>query len=115
MKKLKYRNTKIKNVFGAFDSIKEFRRFLKLYQAQKDGKIKWLKRQHKFVLIPAQRDANGKLIERECSYYADFHYYTSDNEEIVEDVKSEITRKNHEYIIKRKLMLSVYGIQIKEI
>jgi hypothetical protein len=34
---------------------------------------------------------------------------------VVEDVKSEATKKKESYIIKRKLMLSVYGIKISEI
>ena len=34
---------------------------------------------------------------------------------VVEDVKSPRTRKNPEYIIKRKLMLERYGITIREV
>ena len=74
--------------------------------------IKDLSRQVKFVLIPSQRDENGKVIERECSYKADFMYYDEAGETIVEDVKGFRTK---EYIIKRKLMLYQYGIRIREV
>lgn len=53
----------------------------------------------------------GKVVERECSYKADF-VYTEGGETVVEDVKGYRTK---EYIIKRKLMLHVYGIRIREI
>ena len=79
---------------------------------EKAGVIKNLSRQVKFVLIPSQRDENGKVIERECSYKADFMYYDEAGETIVEDVKGFRTK---EYIIKRKLMLYQYGIRIKEV
>ena len=38
-----------------------------------------------------------------------------DGKIVVEDVKSPRTRKNPEYIIKRKLMLERYGITIREV
>ena len=64
-------------------------------------------------LIPAKR-ANGKVVERACWYVADFVYMKGE-EMVVEDAKSEITRKNPTYIIKRKLMLEKYGIRIQEV
>ena len=54
----------------------------------------------------------GKLLERECAYYADFDYYTKSGMHIVEDTKGVKTK---EYIIKRKLMLFLNKIQIREI
>lgn len=51
------------------------------------------------------------MLERECSYRADFEY-TEDGETIVEDVKGFKTK---EYIIKRKLLLWRYGIKIREV
>ena len=85
-----------------------------LLAMRKRGEIKNLRRQVKYVLIPSQRDEAGKVVERECAYYADF-VYEQDGREVVVDVKSPITRKNHEYIIKRKLMLFRYGICVKEV
>lgn len=80
---------------------------------QQAGLISELREQVKFVLVPTQRDADGKLQEKECSYYADFVY--TDNatgQMVVEDTKGVRTK---EYVIKRKLMLSVHGIRIREI
>lgn len=95
-----------------FDSRKEAKRYQELLFLERAGAIKNLSRQVKFVLIPSQRDeATGKVLERECSYRADFEY-TEDGKTIVEDVKGFRTK---EYIIKRKLLLWRYGIKIREV
>lgn len=94
-----------------FDSKKEARRYQELLLLEKAGEIKNLSRQVKFVLIPSQRDENGKVIERECSYKADFTYEEG-IKTVVEDVKGYRTK---EYIIKRKLMLYQFGIRIREV
>ena len=87
------------------------------------GEIAQLKRQERFLLIPAHYeeivDANGKTkrkcIERECRYVADFVYRDlKTGKRVVEDVKSEATKKKESYIIKRKLMLYIRGIRILE-
>lgn len=106
-----------------FDSKKEAKRYQELLLLLKSSYIKDLRLQEKFVLIPAQREPDkvgkrggvtkGKLIERECSYIADFVYIDNcTGEQVVEDTKGMRTK---EYIIKRKLMLYVYGIRIKEV
>ncbi len=106
-KKSKYRNSKFTNNHGSWDSKKEYLRYLELLELQKNGKISDLKRQVRFLLIPKCRS------EREVRYFADFTYFKGDAY-IVEDVKSEITRKKPDYIMKRKLMLQVNNISIKE-
>ena len=93
-----------------FDSKKEATRYKELKTLEKSGVISNLQRQVKYVLIPAQRE-DKKLIERECSYYADFVYIRG-GEQVVEDTKGVRTP---EYIIKRKLMLYVHKIRIKEV
>lgn len=96
-----------------FDSKKEARRYQELLLLEKAGEIKNLSRQVKFVLIPSQRDESGKVIERECSYKADFTYEEEGEiKTVVEDVKGYRTK---EYIIKRKLMLYQFGIRIREV
>ena len=87
-----------------FDSRREFRRWLDLKLLEKAGKISDLKRQVTYELIPKQ------VGERACSYIADFHYY-QDGKLVVEDCKGYRTEG---YRIKRKLMLWVHGIKIKE-
>lgn len=53
-------------------------------------------------------------IEQNAVYTADFVYRDKDGNEVVEDVKSEVTRKEADYVLRRKLMLHVHGIRIKE-
>lgn len=106
----KYKNKKVVIDGITFDSKKEAARYKELKTLEKSGVISNLQRQVKYVLIPAQRE-DKKLIERECSYYADF-VYIRDGEQVVEDTKGVRTP---EYIIKRKLMLYVHKIRIKEV
>lgn len=106
----KYNNKKVTVNGQVFDSKKEANRYKELLLLEKAGVIKNLSRQVKFVLIPSQRDESGKVIERECSYKADFKY-EEDGKTVVEDVKGFRTK---EYIIKRKLLLWQYGIRIRE-
>lgn len=95
-----------------FDSRKESRRYVELKLLQKAGEISNLELQKKFLLIPSQK-LGGKVVERECSYVADFVYTdTKTGNIVVEDTKGIKTK---DYIIKRKLMLYVYGIKISEI
>lgn len=53
-------------------------------------------------------------IEQNAAYTADFVYLDKSGEEIVEDVKSEATRREADYVLRRKLMLHVHGIRILE-
>lgn len=104
-----------------FDSLKEYRRYCELVLLEKAGQVTGLQRQYKFVLIPAQREPDsigkrggiikGKLIERECTYIADF-VYRENGKTIVEDTKGFKTK---DYILKRKMMLYFHGIRIKEV
>lgn len=96
---------------GGYDSRKEHSRANELKLMQRAGLISNLREQVKYVLIPAQRDSSGKLLERECAYYADF-VYDRDGVMVVEDTKGFRTP---EYKIKRKLMLRVHGISITEL
>lgn len=97
---------------NGFDSKKEEGRFQQLLFLQKAGKIHNLRRQVKFELIPAQYQ-DGRCVERAVTYRADFTYMEG-NRLVVEDVKSKITRKQPEYIIKRKLLLWIHHIRIRE-
>ena len=110
-KRVKYGSSKVYWDDEIFDSKKEFRRWQELKLLEVAKEITNLRRQVKFELIPSQKDENGKLAERECSYYADF-VYEKDGKTIVEDTKGYLTK---EYIIKRKLMRFVHGIAIREI
>lgn len=126
--KLKYGSKKTILDGIAFDSKKEANRWAELKILEKAGKIEDLRRQVKFVLIPAQyeestevyqRGANkgkpkrGKLLEHECAYVADFVYRVIETgQTAVEDTKGFRTK---DYVIKRKLMLERYKIRIREV
>ena len=105
----KYHNRKVIVDGDTFDSQKEYRRFRELKLLERTGEITGLKRQVKYVLIRSQRDEYGKVIERECSYYADFVYRDKQGRTHVEDVKGVETEA---FKIKKKLMLERYGIRI---
>lgn len=124
---MKYHNKKITLDGIAFDSIREANRYRELKLLEKAGEISVLRRQVKFVLIPAQYEKTaerytrgprkgqykrGVLLERECAYIADFVYIDADGNKVVEDTKGMRTK---DYIIKRKLMLHNHGIKIKEV
>ena len=106
----KYKNRKITVNGAVFDSKKEYIRYRELALLERAGQISDLKRQVKYELIPSQR-VNGKVVERACTYVADF-VYTENGKTIVEDTKGFRTK---DYIIKRKLMLYVRGIQLQEV
>ena len=109
-----------------FDSKAEFVRWCELRILERAGKISGLKRQVTFELIPAQREEStevykagpqkglpklGAVIEKACKYVADFVYCDEQGNTVVEDTKGV---KTEAYKIKRKLMLHVHGIKVKE-
>lgn len=122
----KYHSKKITVDGETFDSKKEYRRYHELLLLKLTGDISDLQRQVKFQLIPTQYEhvkrygKNGRVlkpgkrvIEKECAYYADFVYTdTKTGRVVVEDTKGVRTP---EYIIKRKLLLHIHGIRIKEV
>ena len=109
----KYGNKKCEIDGIVFDSLKEARRWCELRMLEKAGYIADLERQKKYVLIPAQRDEFGKVLERECSYRADFVYVDTDTgKTVVEDTKGYRTEA---YKLKKKLLLYTHGLRIKEI
>lgn len=107
----KYHNRKIVREGETYDSVKEYRRAKELELLEKSGVIKDLKRQVRFEIIPSQRGEDGKVVERAVTYVADFVYFEGDKL-VVEDTKGFRTK---DYIIKRKLMLYMHGVQIKEV
>lgn len=109
----KYKNEKITRMGETFDSIKECERWCQLRLLERGKAISDLQRQVKFELLPAQKDADGKVIERAVSYVADFTYVDKRTGEfIAEDTKGFKTK---EYILKRKMMLYFHGIVIREV
>lgn len=97
---------------GAHQSKKESRRSRDLHALESAGLIRDLREQVKYQLIPEQRDEHGKIIERACTYIADFVYTGADGRLHVEDTKGMRTEK---YRIKRKLMLLIHKIRVEEV
>ncbi|HYE77967.1 MAG TPA: DUF1064 domain-containing protein [bacterium] len=103
--KRKYRNEPITFEGFTFDSKKELRRWLDLREQQRAGQVKGLQRQVSFPI-----EVNGHLV---CEYVADF-VYVRDGVFVVEDVKSEVTRKQPVYRLKAKLMAAL-GMPVTEV
>ena len=116
-KENKYHARKVVAQGQVFDSEKEYARYLELKLLEKAGEISQLERQVKYDLIPKQMDEEGKMIERPTVYVADFQYRDNNTGEfIVEDVKGY--RRGQAYAVfslKRKLLLWLYGIRIREV
>ena len=124
-KRNKYHAMKIVVDGERFDSHAEYRRWKELKLLEASGEIIGLKRQVEFLLIPEQREPaegkkKGKLLERKCSYVADFVYERKTDDGVydfvVEDTKG--CRKGAAYdlfVIKRKLMLERHGIKVREV
>lgn len=120
----KYGNIKTRG----YDSRKEAERARVLHLLEKAGKIHDLREQVPYELIPKQTEMGTrivtrrgkqvtqtveKVVERPVVYVADFVYYDPVTEEtVVEDAKGVRTK---DYIIKRKLMLWVHHIKIREV
>ena len=100
----KFRNVKT----DGYASKKEAARASQLRLMQEAGQIRNLREQLEYELIPRQEG------ERACFYRADFVYdeFGADGwRQVVEDTKGMRTA---DYVIKRKLMLHVHGIRIRE-
>lgn len=123
----KYNTKKVRYNGIEFDSKKEMQRYAELRLLEKAGKIFDLQLQKTFELIPPQYETSaeyykkgkhkgerkkGKCLEKAVTYKADFVYVDKDGYTVVEDTKGFKTK---DYIIKRKLMLFVYGIRIIEV
>ena len=122
----KYNATKVTIDGHTFDSKHEANRYMELKLLERAGTITDLRLQVEFELIPNQYATekrygkNGQrlkdkqvLLERKCSYIADFVYTLNETgETVVEDAKG---LRLDTYKLKKKLMLYRYGIRIKEV
>jgi len=99
----KYRNKKTTIGDRVFDSKLEAARFVSLKRLQESKIISGLQCQVPFIL-----EVNGLLV---CKYVADFVYLDVAGCRVVEDAKGVRTR---DYILKKKLMKAVHGIDVVE-
>ena len=105
----KYGSKKIEENGEKFDSKLASSRWCGLLVAEKAGVISELKRQVPFVLAPSVKFYDEKRALPPMKYIADFTY-VENGVLVVEDAKGVQTP---DFRIKRRLMISVHGIQIK--
>ena len=112
--KNKFGARKIKNAWGEFDSKAEFLRYVELLDMQRNGTINSIQRQVKYEIIPVIKmvkeialKTKTKLVERvdekPAHYTCDFQYI-QDGVLVIEDAKSDATRREKDYVLRRKLM-----------
>lgn len=127
----KYHNNKYTIDGIEFASKKESSRYTELKLLEKAGKIRNLELQKAYELIPAQYEETEDIYtkgahkgehkkvlqERACNYVADYVYIDCETgKTVVEDVKGY--REGGAYAlfsVKRKLMLYIYHIKVKEL
>lgn len=122
-----------------YASKREAKRAAELRLMEQAGKIQNLREQVRYVLVPAiyetesgrlvkdwaekpkkeleQQYGKLKILERSLAYVADFTY-EQDGETVVEDVKGykKTNAATYEkYVHKRKLLLHLFGIRVREV
>lgn len=124
----KFFNHTFTNEYGKWQSTLEFDRYLFLKDKQDKGEIEGLERQVKFEIIPRQTELVEvklktktkwveRVVEKRAVYTADFVYFKKEEigyVRIIEDTKSEHTRKEKDYILRKKLM-RIQGHPIVEV
>ncbi len=109
----KYHAVKVEVDGTVYASQSESRRAKELHLLERHGLVRNLREQVPYELIPAGVGKYRK--ERSVVYKADFVYEVCQPDgtwkQVVEDTKGAKTK---EYIIKRKLMLYIHGISVKE-
>jgi len=101
-KRSKYGNRRVEVDGKKFDSVHEAEVYGRLTLLHRAGALRVVMRQVPFDLPGGIR------------YIADFATVDADGRFEVWDAKSEITRKNRVYINKKKQMLEIWGIAIRE-
>ena len=99
----KYGNKKTEMDGITFDSKKEACRYAELKMLEKAGAIQDLKLQQEFVLQKGYRHGKTGKWVKPITYKCDFCYLRG-GEFVIEDVKSDATRKDAVYRLKKKMM-----------
>lgn len=115
-KRSKFNNQQVEIDGFKFDSKKEGRRYQALKLLVQTGQITDLRMQVSYVLNEAVKYKGEKRKTPAMKYIADFVYTeVATGQLVVEDVKSAVTRKLRPYRMKKHLMLTVHGIEIREV
>lgn len=107
----KYHSQKVVIDGITFDSKKEGQRYSQLKMLEKAGLISDLRLQVPFELAPPVMIKGRR--KPPLRYFADFRYI-EDGQTVIEDCKSDITRKDSTYRVKIHLMKSVHGLDVTE-
>ena len=102
-KRSKYGNARTETEDGTFDSKHEAQVWEELKLRARAGEIRAIARQAVFYLPGGVK------------YIADFAIWNADGSTDVLDAKSEATRKDKVYRIKKRLMMAEHGIEIREV
>lgn len=106
MKAQKYRNKPVIVDGERFDSAGEHRRWCELRLLEISGAIRNLERQKRIAIV-----VNGVKI---CAVVADFLYFDG-GKRVLEDHKSEFTRRLPVWRLKKRLLQALYpAIEIRE-
>lgn len=108
----KYRNRVFERNGEEYRSEKEYNRHMTLIHKVHFSEISNLQREVVYELIPSVI-LNGRK-KPPIRYIADFVYFQN-GREVVEDVKSPITKKNPVYRLKKHLLKWKYDIDIREV
>ena len=102
-----------------FDSKREAERYGELKLLERAGEIRDLVPHPRFALAVNGFDGQDHHI---CLYTADFSYFELRThgrsrrwERIVEDVKNPATARRADYVLRKKLMAAIHGIEIREV
>lgn len=111
--KLKNKKTVVNGI--EFDSKREAERYTVLHAMEQSGLISDLQLQVKYCLLPPQKGKTRN--ERAVTYIADF-VYKRNGETVVEDSKgyrNPASATYAKFVLKRKLMMYIHGIEIQEV
>lgn len=111
-KKSKYRNKPVVVDGVRIDSKREARRYAELQALERAGRIQDLRRQWSFELAPSVRFEDEKKAKPALRVIVDFYYYEKGSR-VVEDVKSPATAKTAAWRIKRHLLKSIHGLDVR--
>ena len=112
--RMKYGNVKQTFDGEGFDSKKELGRYKELVLLQAAGGITDLSVHPKYLLQATFRDRGGRAV-RSITVTWDF-FYREKGQEVVEDVKSPITRKETAYNIRKKMFIKRYpDVEFREV
>lgn len=106
----KYRNERVSVDGIVFDSKAEAAHYGRLKLARDAGHLTF-ERQVPYQ-FEVEYSANGRTVKKKMRYVADFVVTWKGGRVEVQDVKGVLTK---EYKLKKKLMLALYGIEIREI